>query len=50
MIEPMDLDALPLAKSQQLLGWIYATLQSGQAVDAAEWNRAITTLTESKAA
>jgi len=38
------------AKSQQLLGWVYACLQSGKAVDVAEWNRAITTLSAPTAA
>ena len=44
MDQPLDLDGLTLARSQQLLGWLYATLQAGQVVDVAEWNRAITAL------
>jgi hypothetical protein len=45
MEEPKDLYALDGTTSQQLLGWVYATLKAGQVVDAAEWNRAVTTLT-----
>lgn len=48
--QPLELAGLSEAKSQQLLGWIYASLQAGKSVDAAEWNRAIITLTQRPAA
>lgn len=44
--QPLELAGLSEAKSQQLLGWLHATLSRGQVVDVAEWNRAIVTLTE----
>jgi hypothetical protein len=47
--QPIPLDALSEARSQQLLGWLYASLNAGKVVDVAEWNRAVTTLSASAA-
>ena len=47
--QALPLDGLNMAKSQQLLGWLYATVASGAVVDVAEWNRAIRTLTQEAA-
>jgi hypothetical protein len=42
--ELLPLDALPLAKSDQLIGWIYSQLSGGKPFTVADWNRAVTEL------
>jgi len=39
--ELLPLTALPLAKSDQMLGWIHGQLSGGKPFTVADWNRAV---------
>ena len=40
----LPLDALPITKSDQMLGWIHSQLTAGKSFTAEDWNRAVTEL------
>lgn len=42
--ELLPLDALPLAKSDQMLGWIHGQLTGGKPFTVEDWNRAVSEL------
>lgn len=44
--ELLPLDALPLTKSDQMLGWIHAQLAAGNPFTVTDWNHAVTQLAD----